>query len=894
MILIILNFFSKIKFKNLEKIAKLFKKNLSKLKNLPELLKFKNMKKEYDFLKIEKKWQEIWEKTQLYKSLDEEKNKKNFYCLDMFPYPSGEGLHVGHLHGYIASDIIARYMRMKGFNVLHPMGFDAFGLPAENAAIKRKIHPKIWTFNNIQKIRKQLKSVGFSFDWDREIITCEPGYYKFTQWMFLQFFHQGLAIRKKAPVNFCPSCKTVLANEQVIDGKCERCGSEVLQKEFEQWFFKITRYAKELLKGLEKLDWPEKTKLMQRNWIGESEGWEIKFQILDSKLSIWVFTTRADTLFGCTYLVLAPEHPLIEKLKPQILNFSQVKRYIERAKRKTERERISELREKTGVELKGVKALNPVNKKEISIFVADYVLFHYATGAIMAVPCHDQRDFEFAKKYNLPMIEVIKPEKEQPEFPQKASLVISNGRYQRAYEGKGILINSGRFTGMRSERAKEAIGKWLERRGVAKRNIYYKLKDWLISRQRYWGCPIPLVFCENCKRRIENKEVKKGEFSKGELLNPGWIGVEENSLPVLLPEIKDYLPTGEGKSPLARSKEFVNTICPKCGKSARRETDTMDTFVCSSWYFFRYVDPKNKKEFASPEKIKKWLPVNLYIGGAEHATMHLLYARFFTKVLRDLKKIDFDEPFLKLRHQGTILGPDGQKMSKSKGNVIPIDETIEKYGADTMRLYEMFMGPFEAATSWQTKGINGCFRFLQRVWNLIQEVKDSKDFIEDVGIERLIHRTIKKVSEDIENFKFNTAISSLMVLVNQLVANREKLTLNDLKTLLLLLAPFAPHLTEELWQILRPSFSIKEFKKEESIHLQRFPEHNPKLIKEETLVLVIQVNGRVRDKIEVRKTVSKEEIFTLTLGRERVKKWIEGKRIKKIIFVPNKLINIVV
>ncbi|MBU4480869.1 leucine--tRNA ligase [Patescibacteria group bacterium] len=843
----------------------------------------------YNPQRIEKKWQKIWGKTGLYKTADKIKRKKNFYCLDMFPYPSGEGLHVGHLHGYIGSDIVSRYFKMKGFNVLHPMGFDAFGLPAENAAIKRKIHPKTWTYKNIRLIRKQLRTIGATYDWEREIITCEPEYYKWTQWMFLQLFKKGLAERAKVACNFCPSCKTVLANEQVVDGKCERCGSEVIQKEIEQWLFKITDYAEDLLKDLEGIDWPERTKTMQRNWIGKSEGYEIKFEIRNSKFEIPVFTTRADTLFGATYLVVAPEHPIISNLKSQISNLKFVEEYIEQSKRKTERERLSEVKDKTGVEIKEVKAINPVNNREIPIFVADYVLFHYGTGAIMAVPCHDQRDFEFARKYNLPMVEVIKPILQEKKLPERAPLVVSDGRFERAYEGEGYLTNSGRFDGMNSEIARQEIGAGLEKKGLAKKRVHYKLRDWLISRQRYWGAPIPMISCQKC----------------------GWQPVPEKELPVLLPKIKDYLPVGEGKSPLAKSRKFVETTCPKCGGSAQRETDTMDTFVCSSWYYLRYADPKNDKKFAAKEKLRSWLPVDLYVGGAEHAVMHLLYARFFTKVLKDLRRISFKEPFLKLRHQGTILGPDGQKMSKSKGNVIPIDETIKKYGADTMRLYEMFMGPFEATTAWDTRGIEGCSRFLKKVWKLMSNVKCQMSLyrkrkfsrnlnVKNEKLERLFHQTIKKVTEDIENFRFNTAISALMILVNELV-KQPALEIRSLKLVVKLLSPFAPHLTEELWQKIRGcrgltstswrGLTLPEFK---SIFQEKWPKYKKELTKEAVITFIIQVNGKVRDKIEVEAGISEEEAKKLTLEREKVKKWFGSKEIKKFIFVPGKLINIVI
>ncbi len=812
------------------------------------------------YCRIEKKWQRIWEKYGIYKTPDKIKGKKNFYHLVMFPYPSGD-LHIGHWYNFVGADVYARLKRLQGFNVLSPIGFDAFGLPAENAAIRHKIHPRTWTQKNIKKMRRQLKSIGAVYDWEREIITCEPEYYKWTQWMFLQFFKNGLAFKKKAPANWCPECKSILANEQAEDGKCWRCNNQVEQKEVEQWFFKITSYAEELLNDLEKLDWPEKTKIMQKNWIGRSEGSEIKFQIADSKLQINVFTTRADTLFGCTYLVLAPEHPIIEELKPQIINYKFVREYIEKSKHKTERERISEVKEKSGIELKGIKGINPANNRQIPIFVADYVLIHYGTGAIMAVPSHDQRDWEFAKKYNLPIIEVIKP-------PNKLPF----GYFSKAYEEEGVLINSGRFDGMKSEIARKRIAEWLMKRGLAKKAIFYKLRDWLISRQRYWGAPIPILYCQKC----------------------GVVPVPEKDLPVLLPKIKDYLPTTDGKSPLAKSKKFVETVCPKCHSLAERETDTMDTFICSSWYYLRYVDSKNTKKFALKQKLKKWLPVDMYVGGAEHAVLHLLYSRFFTKALKKMGHIHFSEPFLSLRHQGIILGPDKQKMSKSRGNVIDPDKQVKKYGSDTVRMYLCFMGPYEQGGPWDPKGIVGIYRFLNRVWDLLTtkpETKDKKSQAKNQHLDKLLHKTIKKVTEDIENFRFNTAISSLMILVNELSINREQLTKNNLKTLLLLLAPFAPHLTEELWQ--RLIISNSQFLIQNSIHNQLWPKYNPKLIKEKNFTLIIQVNGKVRDKIEVEADILEEKAKELALNREKVKKWLEDKKVKKVIFVPGKLINIV-
>jgi len=823
----------------------------------------------YNPQKIEGKWQKLWEESRLYQTSDKVGGKKNFYHLVMFPYPSGD-LHIGHWYNFAGADVFARLKRLQGFNVMSPMGFDAFGLPAENAAISRKIHPKDWTYKNIQRMREQLKSIGACYDWQREITTCEPEYYKWTQWMFLQLYKQGLAYRAKVPCNFCPSCKTVLANEQVIEGKCERCDSEVIQKEIEQWLFRMTDYVKELIEDLELLDWPETTKIMQKNWIGKSEGWEIHFPVVNSKLSVSVFTTRADTLSGATYLVLSPEHPIIEKLKPQIVNYKFVREYIEESKKKTERERISEVKEKTGIEIQGVKAINPVNNREIPIWVADYVLFHYGTGAIMAVPSHDQRDFDFARKYNLPVIEVIKPSQNQKVLPKRTSLVVSGGSFEKAYEGEGILINSGRFNGLPSLEAKEKIGGWLAKKNLAKRGLYYKLRDWLISRQRYWGVPIPMIFCQKC----------------------GWQPVPEKDLPVLLPQIKDFQPTGEGKSPLAKAKNFIEINCPKCQGPAERETDTMDTFVCSSWYFLRYADPKNEKEFASKETLKNWLPVNMYVGGAEHAVMHLLYARFFAKVLKDLGHLDFGEPFLSLRHQGIILGPDGQKMSKSKGNIIEPGEQIKKYGSDALRLYLCFMGPYNQGGPWNPKGIEGTARFLKKVFALIENSKIQNQNKNLDKTERLIHRTIKKVTDDIENFRFNTAISALMILVNDLILHKATLTRDNIKKLLFILAPFAPHLAEELWQ--KHIIQDSEFRVENSIHNQSWPQYNSKLMKEEKITLIIQINGKVRDRIETEADISEKEARELALSREKIKKWIEGARIKKVIFVPEKLINIVI
>ncbi|MBI2450421.1 MAG: leucine--tRNA ligase [Candidatus Nealsonbacteria bacterium] len=806
----------------------------------------------YNPNKIEKRWQRIWEKSGIYQASDKVKGKNNFYNLVMFPYPSGD-LHIGHWYNFAPADVYARFKKMRGLNVMSPIGFDAFGLPAENAAIKRHIHPKTWTYKNIARMRSQLKSMGNSYDWSREIITCDPEYYKWTQWMFLQFYKNSLAHRAKVPANWCPSCKTVLANEQVVDGKCERCDSQVIQKEIEQWLFKISDYAEALLEDLDNLDWPSATKLMQKNWIGKSEGWEIKFKIKNYKLEIPVFTTRADTLFGCTYLVVAPEHPIIINNKSRITNYKFVEQYINESKKKTERERISEIEEKTGVELKGIKAINPVNGREIPIFAANYVLMHYGAGAIMAVPAHDQRDFEFAKKYNLPIKMVI-----CPNYPKTICPILD-----RAFENEGFLVDSGKFTGMPSNTARERVGEWLQKDEVAEKKVYYRLKDWLISRQRYWGAPIPMIFCEKCS----------------------WQPVREKDLPVLLPNIKDYLPTGEGKSPLAKSKKFMNVVCPKCKGPAQRETDTMDTFICSSWYFLRYADPCNEKKFASAQKLQTWLPVNMYIGGAEHSVMHLLYARFFVKALKKMGQLNFSEPFLSLRHQGIILGPDGQKMSKSRGNVVDPDEQVKKYGADAVRIYLCFMGPYNQGGPWNPNGLVGISRFLNKVWQLCRSQPSTSSRKADFyKLERLLHQTIKKVTDDIDNLRFNTAISALMILVNEL-HNQSENTSRSIKTLLLLLAPFAPHLAEELW------LKIGEKK---SIHGQKWPVYDSKLVEEEKIQFIIQINGKVRDKIETAADISEAEAKTLVLASEKIKPWLQGKEIKKTIFVQGKLINLVI
>ena len=829
---------------------------------------------------IEKKYQWLWEKIGVFRAQDFSRKKK-FYCLDFFPYPSGEGLHVGHPRGYTATDVVSHYLRRKGFNVLHPMGWDAFGLPAENYAIKTGINPVISTVKNVRNFKRQIKSLGLSYDWRREINTTDPDYYRFTQWIFLLLFKNGLAYEATAPINWCPSCKTGLANEEVVDGKCDRCKTEVGKKDVRQWMLKITAYAERFLKDLEDLDWPEKIKEMQKNWIGRSEGDEIIFNVQcqnpNDKFKIEVFTTRTDTLFGATYLVLAPEHPVIEILKSNISNYRLVKDYIEKAKNKTEKERISEVKQKTGIELDGIKAINPANGKEIPVYVADYVLMHYGTGAIMAVPAHDQRDFDFARANNLPIINVIKPPAEKMPLPENIGLVVSSSDTEKPYEGEGTLINSGRFDGLSSSTAMERIGAWLAKQGLAKRAVHYKLRDWVFSRQRYWGEPIPIVHCQKC----------------------GLVPVPEKDLPLRLPKVEKYQPTGTGESPLAAMEKWVSVKCPKCGGPAKRETNTMPQWAGSCWYYlaFTFGDwsslNERKKIKWNKKRINYWNPVDLYVGGAEHAVLHLLYARFWHKFLYDLKLVPTKEPFLKLRNVGLILGPDGQKMSKSRGNVISPDSIVKEYGADTLRLYEMFMGPFSQETAWSLQGIKGCRRFLDKVWKMKGKTVAS-NVNHNPLIKKLLNKTIKKIGEDIIDFRFNTAVSELMILANELDKQKE-INIKDYRTLLLLLAPFAPHLTEALWQSLKMKTKpVKQFKVTDSIHRQSWPKYDEKLLKEERVILVIQVNGRVRGKIEIEASISEKKAKELACQNENVKRWLGNKTIKKTIFVPGKLINIVI
>jgi len=961
------------------------------------------MNEKYDHKDIEKKWKKKWQAENLYQTTDEAKGKENFYALTEFPYPSGN-LHIGHWYAFAVPDIFVRMKRMQNFNVMFPIGFDSFGLPAENAAIKHGVDPRKWTYENIDYMENQLQSMGNSFDWSRKVITSDPEYYKWTQWLFLEFFKKGLAYKNKANVNWCPSCDTVLANEQVVTGKCERCGSEVVQKDLDQWFFKTTAYAEKLLNGLDDLNWPNSIKEAQRNWIGKSEGTEISFKLKAMSLEeeIKVFTTRVDTLYGVTYLVLAPEHPLIEKLSDKIENLKEVQKYIQETKAKTEIERTDAKKEKTGVEVKGVKAVNPANSEEVPIFVADYVLYNYGTGAVMAVPAHDDRDFEFAKKYNLPIREVIIPHfidhknphqpnkdvvfrkavivilrnskdgkilclrwKKQPwttfitggieegespaeaaerelkeetgfqnfklvqticgptqaEFfaahknvnrvtntwtllfelkndeqkelaPEEAkihnlewldySYIKEKGRdlmahaeidfildklenEDTAFTGEGVLINSEKFDGMKSGEARKEITKKFGE-GVIK----YKLRDWLLSRQRYWGCPIPIVY---------DPEGKPHQ-------------IPEEHLPWLLPDDIDL--TVKGESPLATSKELKERVEKIFGKGWRPEVDTMDTFVDSSWYFLRYTDPKNEKEFADKKKMKKWMPVGRYSGGAEHTNMHLLYSRFFHKALFDLGLVNEDEPFKERMNRGLILGPDGQKMSKSKGNVIDPDKQVQSVGADTVRMYLAFIGPFneEGQYPWDLGGIVGTRRFLEKVWkislklkakSLERKEKKSKLQAPSSQLQASLHKTIKKVGEDIENFKFNTAISTMMIFINELDHTPE-VSKGTFDTFLKLLAPFAPYMTEELWNNLGHKTSI---------HLEKWPKFNEAKVKEDKITIVIQVNGKVRGQIETEIDADEETVKEKALALPAIQKWLENKKPKKVIFVQNKIINFV-
>ncbi|MDO8530415.1 MAG: class I tRNA ligase family protein [bacterium] len=947
----------------------------------------------YNPAKIEKKWQKRWYGSGVFEAKNNSKKPK-FYLLDEFPYPSGDGLHVGHCRPYVGLDVIARKRRMQGQNVLFPMGWDAFGLPTENYAIKKGVHPAVVTKKNTDNFKKQMKSLGLSFDWSREVNTTDSKYYKWTQWIFIKLFEAGLAYKQNLAINWCPSCKTGLANEEVINGKCERCGTQVVKKEKEQWLIKITQYADRLIKDLETVDYPERVKAQQVNWIGRSEGAQIGFKIYDLGFTIDVFTTRPDTIFGVTYMVLAPEHELLEKLKEKIGNWDEVKKYISQTKNKSDLAR-QESKEKTGVELKGVKAVNPANNEQIPIFIADYVMMGYGTGAIMAVPAHDERDFEFAKKYDLPIEEVIIPKVIDSHDPPRAdkrtverkavqAIIIDpktkkvlclkwkkfpwttfvtggiedgedlvkaaerevleetgyrNVKYVKtlggpveshffanhkdenrkalfnalvfeleneekqevsekekeihevvwmsweelekdrnvkcaeydiwldrffnpphAFSGDGVLVNSGKFDGMESQKAKGEIIKFIG----AKKTINYKLRDWIFSRQHYWGEPIPMIYCVDC----------------------GWQPVAEKELPVELPKVKKYQPTDTGESPLAAMQKWVNVKCPKCNAPAKRETDTMPNWAGSNWYFLRYTDPKNSKKLADEKALKYWMPVDWYNGGMEHTTLHLLYSRFIFKFLWDIGAVPKEignEPYKKRTSHGIVLAEGGVKMSKSKGNVVNPDDVVKQYGADTLRMYEMFMGPFEQMIPWDSKGVVGVRRFLEKVYVLANQDTFAKTG--SGAISSAINKTIKKVGEDIELMKFNTAVSALMILVNSFYEAPENITKDDIKSLLIILSPFAPHLAEELWESLKFKGMASE---------QSWPKFDEKLMSSEKIFLMVQINGKVRDKVEITAGIIQKEAEELVMKSEKIKGWVSGKQIKKVIFVPNKLINIVI
>ncbi len=999
----------------------------------------------YNFKKIERKWQKHWESNKSYRAKDFSKKLK-YYCLVEFPYPSGDGLHVGHTRSYTAMDIIVRKRRMEGYNVLYPIGWDAFGLPTENFAIKSGIHPKIVTKKNTDNFRRQLKSLGFSFDWDREINTTDPKYYKWTQWIFLQLYKKGLAYKKKMPINWCLSCKIGLANEEVVDGKCERCKGKIEKREKEQWMLAITKYADRLLNDLDGVDYLEKIKIQQANWIGKSCGVEIIFPLIifsknrceiknvkSYKFSINVFTTRIDTIFGCTYLVIAPENKIVSNIKHQVSNIKEVNDYINQAKKKSDLQRTDLAKIKTGVELKGVKAINPFNNEEVPIFMADYVLTSYGTGAIMAVPAHDKRDFEFAKKYKLPIKGVVIPvfgaphkdakfrktisaivqrksdgkflflkwkkfrwispviggienkdtpektaekeifeetgykaraikrlggeiesnffadnknvwrqrldqpillelESEKPEGIKKseaqkheviwltAKEILQNTTHEYNKIGllryinrditfcnDGKLINSGQFNGFYSEKARQEMTIWLEKNKLGKKKVQYKLRDWIFSRQHYWGEPVPLIFCPLCKKQAENPKSKILN-SKSKILNPGWISVLEKDLPVELPNIKKYEPTDTGESPLANIKNWVNVKCPKCNASAKRETDTMPNWAGSSWYYIAYLmrdNPKSKiqKYKWDKKRIKYWMSVDWYNGGMEHTTLHILYSRFWNKFLYDIGVIPISEPYKKRTSHGIILGEDGEKMSKSKGNVVNPDDMVVNFGADAFRLHQMFMGPFEQAISWDLRGIEGIKRFLGKIWG-ISQIKNISEKISNKELEKLLHKTIKKVDEDIEAMNFNTAVSSLMIFINKCYEAND-LPRKIWEKFLIILSPFAPHIAEELWQqlqalnikrsrvkvsFLRGKQALGKFK---SINQEQWPKYNSKLIIEDIFKLVIQVDGKIRDTILVKKGISQKEAENFVLSREKINHWLKRDKVKKIIFIPNRLINIV-
>ena len=822
------------------------------------------MNERYSFKEIEKKWQKYWEENDCFHT-EEDESKKKYYCLEMFPYPSGK-LHMGHVRNYSIGDVVARFKKMDGYNVLHPMGWDSFGLPAENAAIKHGIHPNIWTWDNIKEMRLQLKELGLSYDWKREVATCHPDYYKWMQWIFIQFYKRGLAYKKENPVNWCPSCQTVLANEQVVDGCCERCKSPVGKKNLSQWYLKITDYAERLLDNLDTLEgWPNKVKIMQRNWIGKSVGAEVDFKIKDTDQTLTVFTTRVDTIYGTTYMVLAPEYPSVLAMVEGSEYEKPVKEYISKVEHMNDIERTSTANEKTGVFI-GKYAVNPFNKKEIPIYISDYGLMGYGTGAVMGVPAHDQRDFDFATKFGIDITPVVDP--------GDPSIDLNN--LKEACAAEGTLINSGEFNGLNNRVAIDRFIDLVEKEGIGKKTVNYRLRDWLISRQRYWGCPIPMIYCDTC----------------------GWVPEKEENLPVMLPTDVEF--TGKGESPLTTSKTFADVKCPVCGRPARREMDTMDTFLDSSWYFLRYCDPKNDKAPFDPKKAAYWMNVDQYIGGVEHAILHLMYARFFQMAFYDMGLVEDEEPFRNLLTQGMV-NKDGKKMSKSLGNVVSPEEIIAKYGADTARLFILFAAPPDRELDWSDKGVEGSYRFLSRVYRLVYEIKakypDVPDAFEigteaDKALNYALNFSIKKVSEDVGGrFNFNTAISSVMELVNEMYKYKERDDVNPgllgkaAKDLILMLSPFVPHICEEMWE---------HMGQKQSVTTMRWPEYDEGALVRDSVEIVVQINGKVKEKLVVAADADKQELEKIALENDRIKHLLDGKTVVKVVAVPGRLINIVV
>ena len=803
------------------------------------------MAKLYNHKVVEPKWQEVWDNEKAFAASDDF-SKPKYYALVEFPYPSGQGLHVGHPRPYTALDIVARKRRMQGYNVLYPMGWDAFGLPTENYAIQNKIHPRIVTENNVKRFKGQLHALGYSFDWDREVNTTDPNYYRWTQWIFLKLFKAGLAYKKEMPINWCTSCKVGLANEEVVNGVCERCGSEVVRKIKSEWMLKITDYADKLIEGLDGVDYIERVKVQQKNWIGRSTGAEVDFPIKGKEEKLRIYTTRADTLFGVTYMVVSPEHPMIDKYKDELGNWDEIEAYRDQASKKSDFERAELAKDKTGVQIDGLTAVNPVNGEEVSIWISDYVLMSYGTGAIMAVPGHDERDWEFAKKFNLPIIQVVAKNGEQVDVEEAAFTDVATG----------VLVNSGFLNGLEVKDAKEKMIAFLEEKNIGTAKVNYKLRDWVFSRQRYWGEPIPIVECEKC----------------------GFVPLDERELPLLLPEVDSYMPTDNGESPLAAMTDWVNTTCPCCGGPAKRETDTMPQWAGSSWYFLRYTDPDNDQALASPEALRYWMPVDWYNGGMEHTTLHLLYSRFWHKFLYDEGVVNTPEPYQKRTSHGMILGENGEKMSKSRGNVVNPDDIVREYGADTLRTYEMFIGAFDLAASWSEDGVKGCRRFLDRVWKLQDMLTDGDDYAEDMVF--AMHQTIKKVSNDFENLKYNTAIAAMMALINDFY-KKNSVTRGEFKTLLTLLNPVAPHITEELWELV--GFPGR-------VYQAAWPKYDESKLVESTVEVALQINGRVKGTMVIDKDAKKDAV--IAQAKEALAEKLTGTVVKEI-YVPGRIVNIV-